>query len=157
MIESVEATGPRKSAWEINPTHEFVVPSVRLQTFGDVPDLVLRRRPIEKAGQPVREDVTVIILEISSPPEANMSDGVTAPAPKPAADRVAEYVASLSVNTTETVERVVDSIIAAEERGHAASEPSGPFGSDGSPFADSTLPTPPSPNRYTKRVEFDRS
>ena len=173
MIDSVEATGPRKSAGDTRPAYEFIVRSVRQHGDGDVPDLVLRRRPIQKAGQPEREEVTVIVREIASevtsevtseintPPEAKMAaemlPQVVAPASRPAGDRVAEYVASLSDDVTENVDRVVDTIIAEEERVDAPAELASLFASDGSPFVDSALPTPPSPHRYTKRVEFDRS
>ncbi|MDZ4701208.1 MAG: hypothetical protein SH809_15970 [Rhodothermales bacterium] len=157
MIDSVEGTGPRKSAGDTRPAYEFIVHSVRQQGDGDGPDLVLRRSPIDRPGQPAREDVTVIVREINASAEEKKSVDGAAPELKPIADRVAEYVASLSDDVTEEVVRVVDFLIAEEERVEAPADLAGPFTSDGSPFADSALPTAPSPNRYTKRVEFDRS
>ncbi len=180
MIDSVEATGPRKSAGDARPAYEFIVHSQRQPGDGDEPDLVLRRRLVEKTNAPAREEVTVIVREISAPAAATDAAKSTAapelPPVKPAGDRVAEYIASISDHVTDDVARVIDRLMADEERADAPAEYTPPFTSDGSPFADSphppdlsvpsTDPSPTlsptlaptlSPNRYTKRVEFDRS
>ncbi len=174
MPDNVETMGPRANAEDglhPRPTYEFVIHSVRQRSDPDKPDLVLRRSAPERPLQEAKEEITIIVREIGAGKTEKKALDVDSKETRLGADWVADYVESLSGDVNDEVARVVESIIAEEasappvallppSRGSFTLHTGQPERDAPGPAPHTPPPEPPpadSANRYTKRVEYDRS
>jgi hypothetical protein len=165
MAVEVDAEGirfPLGKSKEATPAYSFVVHHPSHASGEGTPDLILRKQPIGTRPPLELEDVTVIVRELPAGPAAGSSPPIedTPPPATSEEQRVAGYMIGRFDGMSEDVSRVVDRLIAEEDR-RAGFEPAS---SDGSPFAPpeprDKLPTfepaQPPAQRYTKRVEYHR-